>query len=87
MRARVACYRAGYLKEKRRELEAALFGGELLAVVATNALELGVDIGCLSATLHLGYPGSAASLAQQAGRAGRGGKDAIALLVAQDNPL
>ena len=68
-------------------MQRALFGGELLAVVATNALELGVDVGSLSATLHLGYPGSMASLAQQAGRAGRGGVDALALLIGQDNPL
>ena len=86
-RAGLAIYRAGYLKEKRREIERALFGGKLTAVVATTALELGVDVGTLDCTLHLGYPGSTASLAQQAGRAGRGGRDALALLVAADNPL
>ncbi|KAL3928792.1 MAG: hypothetical protein SGPRY_002238 [Prymnesium sp.] len=87
VRSRVTSYRAGYLKEKRREVEAALFGGSLLAVVATNALELGVDIGSLDATIHVGYPGSKASLAQQAGRAGRGCADSIALMIAGDNPL
>ena len=76
-----------YKKEKRRAIEAALFSGELRAVVATNALELGVDVGSLDATLHLGWPGSTASLAQQAGRAGRSGRPSFAVLVAQDNPL
>ena len=86
-RSGLAVYRAGYNKEKRREIERALFGGQLLGVVATTALELGVDVGSLDATLHLGYPGSTASLAQQAGRAGRSGRDALALVVAADNPL
>ena len=56
-------------------------------VVATTALELGVDIGTLDVTLHLGYPGSTASLMQQAGRAGRGVSPSVALLITQDNPL
>ena len=86
-RAVLGVYRAGYLKEKRREIEGDLFGGRLTAVVATTALELGVDVGSLDATLHLGYPGSTASMAQQAGRAGRGGRDALAILIAGDNPL
>jgi DEAD/DEAH box helicase domain-containing protein len=51
-----------------REIETALFNGELLAVIATNALELGVDVGDLDVTLHIGYPGSQSSLWQQAGR-------------------
>jgi DEAD/DEAH box helicase domain-containing protein len=66
-RAVLGVYRAGYLKEKRREIEGDLFGGRLTAVVATTALELGVDVGSLDATLHLGYPGSTASMAQQVG--------------------
>ena len=86
-RAGFAVYRAGYSKEKRRQIEQALFGDKLTAVVATNALELGVDIGSLDVTIHLGYPGTTASLAQQAGRAGRGGRDALAIMIARDNPL
>jgi len=84
---RVAAYRAGYTVAERREIEQKLFGGELLAVVATSALELGVDVGHLDATLHVGFPGSMASLWQQAGRAGRTGRASLAVLVTQDNPL
>ena len=87
LRGKLACYRAGYLVEQRRETERKLFGGELLGVVATNALELGVDIGGLDCTIHLGYPGSTASLSQQSGRAGRGGRDSIAILIGSDNPM
>ena len=85
--AKVKSYRAGYLREQRRSIERALFSGELLAVVATNALELGVDIGCLDVTLLVGCPASAASGAQQAGRAGRSGRDATCIVVAGDSPI
>ncbi len=80
-------YRAGYLAEDRRQIERELFDGRLLGVVATTALELGVDIGDLEATVLVGYPGSIASTWQQAGRSGRGVGEALSFLIALDNPL
>lgn len=84
---RISPYRAGYLPEDRRQIERQFFDGELLGLVATTALELGIDIGDLDSTVLTGYPGSIASAWQQAGRSGRSTGSSLSFLIAQDNPL
>ncbi len=84
---RIESYRAGYTPKERREIERSLFKGELLGLSATNAMELGVDVGALDAVILNGYPGTASSFWQQAGRAGRGIRDGLAVFVAHDDPL
>jgi DEAD/DEAH box helicase domain-containing protein len=84
---RVATYRAGYLPAVRRGIEHRLASGELTGVVATNALELGIDIGHLDVSITAGYPGSITSLFQQMGRAGRERDHSLSIFVASSNPL
>jgi DEAD/DEAH box helicase domain-containing protein len=87
LRPRVKPYRGGYLAEERREIEDELFGGRLDGVVATSALELGIDVGGLDAVVLNGFPGTVASFWQQAGRAGRAGQPSAAVLVAGADQL
>jgi DEAD/DEAH box helicase domain-containing protein len=84
---RIVAYRGGYLPAQRREIERKLREGEIVCVVATNALELGIDIGELDAVVCAGYPGSVAATWQRFGRAGRRGSESICVLVASSAPL
>jgi len=80
-------YRGGYLPRERREIESGLRSGKIMGVVSTNALELGVDIGGLDASVLVGYPGTIASTWQQAGRAGRRTGTALTIMIATSSPL
>jgi DEAD/DEAH box helicase domain-containing protein len=80
-------YRGGYLPLRRREVEQGLRSGEVLGVVSTSALELGIDIGHLDVAVLAGYPGTIASMWQQAGRAGRRSGESVAVMVATSSPM
>jgi DEAD/DEAH box helicase domain-containing protein len=84
---RIKAYRAGFLPEHRREIEAKLASGELLAVVSTSALEMGIDIGHLDLCLLVGYPGSIMAAWQRAGRVGRSGRDSAVALIGHEDAL
>jgi len=84
---KLAPYRGGYLPSERRAIEKRLFGGEILGVVSTSALELGIDIGGLDASVMVGFPGTVASIWQQAGRAGRTLDPALAIFIAYNDPV
>jgi len=79
--ARVMAYRGGYTPQDRRQIEQEMFDGKLVGIVATNALELGIDIGSLDAVITVGFPYTIANLRQQSGRAGRRNKDSLSVLV------
>lgn len=87
LRGRVTPYRGGYLPEERREIERRLFDGELMGISTTRALELGIDVGSLAASIVVGYPGTLASFFQQTGRAGRGDREALSVLVGLDTAI
>jgi len=87
LQARIRSYRAGYRPEDRRAIERAVADGEVVGLISTNAMELGVDIGGLDASILNGYPGTIASAWQQFGRAGRGQRPSLGVLVALDDPI
>ncbi|GAA5820197.1 hypothetical protein JCM10212_004915 [Sporobolomyces blumeae] len=87
MAGRVMSYRSGYSAQDRRKIEQEMFSGQLLGVIATTALELGIDIGSLDAVLSVGFPYTLPGLRQQAGRAGRRNKDSLAMLICDPFPL
>ena len=84
---KVRAYRGGYLPNERREIEQDLFAGRLRGVAATNALELGIDVGSLDVALLVNYPGTIASCWQQAGRSGRRHDESLAVLLAGNDPV
>ena len=86
-RDRISAYRAGFLPEERREIEARMADGDLLAVISTSALELGIDIGGLDVCIMVGYPGSIMATLQRGGRVGRSQRASAVALIAQEDAL
>jgi DEAD/DEAH box helicase domain-containing protein len=86
-KGRISAYRAGFLPEERRDIEARMAGGELQAVISTSALELGIDIGGLDVCILVGYPGSVMATLQRGGRVGRAMQESAVVLVAQEDAL
>lgn len=84
---RISAYRAGFLPEERRDIEARMASGDLLAVISTSALELGIDIGGLDLCILVGYPGSVMATLQRGGRVGRSGRESAVVLIAQEDAL
>ncbi|EKD39511.1 MAG: hypothetical protein ACD_75C00380G0003 [uncultured bacterium] len=84
---KLSAYRAGFLPEERREIEKMLFSGQLLGVISTSALELGIDIGDLDLCILVGYPGSIMATRQRGGRVGRGRKSSATILIGQEDAL
>jgi DEAD/DEAH box helicase domain-containing protein len=87
LRRKISSYRAGYLPEERRQIESQLINGDLLGVVTTSALELGIDIGGLDVCVLVGYPGSIVNTWQRAGRVGRRGRESLVILLASRDAL
>ncbi|MFW6333635.1 MAG: DEAD/DEAH box helicase [Desulfosalsimonas sp.] len=84
---KISAYRAGFLAEERRDIEQKLLSGELLAVISTSALELGIDIGDLDLCILVGYPGTVMATRQRGGRVGRSGRDAAIIMIAGEDAL
>ena len=84
---KISAYRAGFLPEERREIENRLMSGDLLAVISTSALELGIDIGSLDLCILVGYPGTVMATRQRGGRVGRSGKDSAVALIGGEDAL
>jgi len=87
IRSRISSYRAGFMPEERREIEGRLARGDLLGVVSTSALEMGIDIGYLDICLLVGYPGTVINTWQRGGRVGRAGRESMVILVAKPDAL
>ena len=87
LRDKVSSYRAGFLPEERRHIEKRLASGELLGVISTSALEMGIDIGYLDVCLLVGYPGTIINTWQRGGRVGRSGRDSLVVLIANQDAL
>ncbi|SBW03973.1 DEAD/DEAH box helicase domain protein [uncultured delta proteobacterium] len=85
--SKISAYRAGFLPEERRDIEARMASGDLLAVISTSALELGIDIGGLDLCILVGYPGSVMATLQRGGRVGRSGRESAVVLIAQEDAL